>query len=613
MLVALWALMHRNQGVVLDGKLYAVQALQKLDPTLHADVYLQNTSQDRYTIFSSLYAAVINCVGLERAQLLLMVLCSVSFIAASWVLARELSNAGTAWLATSLLIISVGYYGANTIFHISERYLTARSLAEVLVITALACHFRGWRRTALVISISTFLIHPIMALPGLLLLICLRFSILQSLVAASAAVAATFLVALTDTLAPASAHFLAIIDAPWLEVVRERSQFLFLNYWSLKDWEINVRPLLSVALSALVIDDKNIRRLCAGAAIVGAAGLAVAFIAGAVGPVAILLQGQAWRWIWITSFVAILLVLPTALRAWPDRSCGPLCATLMVLAWTFPVLDGAAAIALAYVLWSLRSHLGEGTGRYLRWAAFALASIAVAWAFASAWTTLTSAMGESGREPEWVARVRAVFSLQIPALLFVALFWYAARSSAGVWAPLTLLLATTVLSALILPGALKQVGTNGTAAEIAEFAEWRSAIPPASNVLIVPTAKAASFAWFTLGRPSYISLDQSAGVVFSRETALEIQRRSEVVLPIADPDWQVLKLIQQAHSGKKPKDPTRPLTAAALIGICNDLQSNFVVAKENVGFEPLRHAHAGAWKDWNLYDCRRVRAQQSTL
>ena len=161
---------------------------------------------------------------------------------------------------------------------------------------------------------------------------------------------------------------------------------------------------------------------------------------------------------------------------------------------------------------------------------------------------------------------------------------------------------------MILPGALRQVDTVGTDAEIDEFADWRDAIPPTSNVLMVPTAKSASFAWFTLERPSYMSVDQSAGVVFSRATALEIRRRSQVLLPIMKPDWQILSQITQEAHGKKLQDMTRPLTLQRLLDICQDPLLGFVIAKENVGFESIRHTHAGGFNNWNLYDCRRVRS-----
>jgi len=105
-----------------------------------------------------------------------------------------------------------------------------------------------------------------------------------------------------------------------------------------------------------------------------------------------------------------------------------------------------------------------------------------------------------------------------------------------------------------------------------------------------------------------MSVDQSSGVVFSRATALEIHRRSDVLLPATDPDWKIFTRIAEDAAGKhKPDQPPRPLTKKALISICRDPALGFVIAKESLGFEPLRHTHRGNWKDWNLYDCNNVR------
>jgi hypothetical protein len=162
--------------------------------------------------------------------------------------------------------------------------------------------------------------------------------------------------------------------------------------------------------------------------------------------------------------------------------------------------------------------------------------------------------------------------------------------------------------AVILPGTFRQLATVGTPAEIAQFAEWRSTIPPTSNVLVVPTKNSASFVWFTLGKPSYLSVDQSAGVVFSRATALEIRRRAEVLAPIMEPDFRIRSQMAQEARGIKLGDQTRPLTSQSLAQICGDPLLGFVVAKEELGFDSLRQTHSGTWKNWNLYDCRRVRA-----
>jgi len=165
-------------------------------------------------------------------------------------------------------------------------------------------------------------------------------------------------------------------------------------------------------------------------------------------------------------------------------------------------------------------------------------------------------------------------------------------------------------AALVLPGSLKQLRTSGSAAEIEEFKDWRDRIPPDSTVLVIPATKSASFAWFTLVRPSYLSVDQSAGVVFSPLTAQEVRRRSEVLRPVSEPDWRILTQIEQARAGngQKGQAPYK-LTAAALSAICGDPQLGFVVAAENVGFHPLTHHHPGNWNNWNLYDCRLVRSE----
>ncbi len=42
---------------------------------------------------------------------------------------------------------------------------------------------------------------------------------------------------------PTVSHVLTVMDAPWMDVVRERSQFLFLQLWSIHDWDINAQPI----------------------------------------------------------------------------------------------------------------------------------------------------------------------------------------------------------------------------------------------------------------------------------------------------------------------------------------------------------------------------------
>jgi len=608
MLAVLWSLTHHFQIFHRDGILYAVQAMARINPALGLDVYLVNVSQDRFTVFSRIYAWFIEWVGLADAALLLFVVCTVWFAVAAWAAVRGLLGSNLAWLAVLMLIVTPGSYGAFGIFNYSETYLTARSLAEALIATALAAHVNGWKFFGLTVAAAAMFVHPLMALPGLLLLILLSLPDKHAVAAVAIGCLATLAIALAAVTLPPSAHFLTVMDAPWLEVVRERSQFLFLQYWGLGDWEVQFRPFLCLTLSVMVVDDARIRRLCFAAMLVGAAGLVVSAIAGGVGPVAILLQGQAWRWLWVTGFVSVLLLAPAALRAWQDPRCGPVCATLMVAGWTFPAVDGIALISLAVLLWSLRSRIDLRAGKWLRWAAYALIGIIGAWAVANSWSVVTSPRVVTGSESLLMDRIRSVLALQVVAVAIFGLFWLWIRSCRSSKPPLV---AAALLSGsllVILPNTLKSTQTAGTTAEIAEFADWRAAMPDAGSVLIVADDKHASFVWFTLQRPSYISIGQSAGVVFARATALEIQRRSDVLLPIMKPDWRILSTLTAKAHGKKVEDVTQPLTAEKLLAICGDPELGYVVAKESLGFDAIRHVHPGAWKDWNLYDCRRVRS-----
>jgi hypothetical protein len=308
----------------------------------------------------------------------------------------------------------------------------------------------------------------------------------------------------------------------------------------------------------------------------------------------------------------VVLLAPTALRVWRDDKCGPICAILLISGWTFAAVDGTALIALAVTLWSARSHIHSRTGQWLRWAGFALIGVVLTWVLANCWSLTTSPIVESGGESVLIDRLRSILGMRVAAVLAFGLFWYWVRSSRSAWLPTLAAVLLAFWTTSMLPGSFKQIGTVGSRAEIEEFADWRSAIPPASNVALVPTKKSASFAWFTLQRPSYLSVDQSSGVVFSRATALEIRRRSEILLPIMQPDWKILSEITQEAHGKKLENLTRPLTPTNLVAICSDLQLGFVIAQEDVGFAPLRHTHVGPWKDWKLYSCRQVRSSVPT-
>jgi hypothetical protein len=612
LLVAIWLGMHGYHGVTGDGQIYALQAFARLHSQLANDLYLQNTSQDRFTYFSPLYGWCIAVLGLESAARLLTLLFTLWLLAAGWILAAAIIGRGAAWMTVAVLLIVAGDYGGSGVFRVLDPFLTARLPAEALVITALGCYVHGMKRLGALLAVGALFIHPLIALPGLLLIVYLWLPVRMGIVGAIGVVVATLAVAVTAASLPAASLVLTVIDAPWLEVVRERSQFLFLQLWSIRDWETNTQPFISLGLTAMAVADRRIRKLCGAAALVGITGLAVALIGGVIGPVAILVQGQAWRWVWIVVFIAVVLLPWTALKVSRDQRCGPLCALLLVSGWTLPGVDGTVCVMAASILWLNRERIRPRLATYLRWVCAALGAAVVAWILTKCWAIASPATSPSDGMPLGAMQVQKVFALKVPAALLGGLVWWGTRTSRPAWAPMLLSAMLAAFSVLMFPAAFKQPRMLAAADEVQEFADWTNAIPPTSTVVVTPSRDVGAFVWFTLGRPNYLSMDQSSGVVFSRETALEVRRRSEVLIPLMDPDWKIMtRLRAKTAPGSKNEAITRPLTPENLIQVCADPQLGFVISQDKVGFDPLRHEHAGAWKNWNLYDCRKVRSAPS--
>lgn len=618
-LAAIWLLTHRYGGITNDAQLYAIQALASIHPGLGNDLYLQNVSQDHYTFLTPFYAAVIRLMGLPRAALLLMILCRVCFLAASWLLVRRIANAAVAWLALALLVIVPGSYGGSGVFHYAEDFLSARSFAEALVISALACHIGGYQRLSFAISSATLLVHPLMALPGLLLLTCLRLPTRVTVILAIGAIAAIACIAAAATMLPALGSALPILDPEWLAVVRERSQFLFLDLWSMHDWEINARPLVCLTLTAVVLrdarsQDSQVPKLCLCALLVAGAGIAVALIAGAIGPLAILIQGQSWRWIWIADFLAVLLLVPTAVRMCRAHDCGAACSLLLLAAWDFSGAAALLSVASALFIWLSRASIGERLRPYWRFVFVAVLIGVLTWLLAQHWPFVPTAHTGARTQSGILQFFRHLMELRTIGFLVaaIAVSWVCNLRSL----PTSAIASSCLLAACVtmFPFSVPPSSYEVSSLESAEFADWIQAIPPNRSVVIADVRNTGSFVWFALGRPNYLTLSQSAGVVFSRATALEVRRRSEVLLPIMKPSWQVLTNNAEIRAAKDPMSVStfRLLTSQNLVRVCTDPQLGFVISREDLGFDPVRHNQAGEWQGSNLYDCRKVRAAAGT-
>ncbi len=554
--------------------------------------------------FSPFYAVSIRLLDLENAARLLTVFFTVWLLGAAWSVARAIDGHDAAWLGAAFLLIVAGDYGGSGVFRILEQYLTARLPAEAMIVTALACHFHGRRRLGYLLAAAALIVHPLIALPGMLLLICMSSSLRLIVLAALAGLIATLGIVVLAIAPPAGTHGMAVMDAAWAEVVRERSQFLFLRLWSVGDWEVNTRPFLYLGFTAIAVPDRRIRALCAAAGLVGAAGLGVAWIGSVTGPVAILVQGQAWRWVWISVFVSVLLLPGVALKVWRDDACGPLCVVLLVSGWTLPIDVGVACVSGSrWPLWVMRSHF--------QWQVRGIFPLGSSRprsrdrGFGCRRNLGRLRCRASGRTPLGAAQIRGHLRLAGPGVVTRrTLVWWSVRISRTVGVPM---LTAALLGAL---GRRYSYGRrrsrNHTRSHRPEISvsspgleQCHSAEP--STVLVSPPRDVGAFVWFTLQRPE----------LFGKVRSICRRRR----FPREPRRWRyTASLGGTAPAHGSELEDSDPFACRRERGTqsrirdtgthCNDSAPsmrrpaawirNF--AQRMSSFHPIRHDRAGAWK-----------------
>ncbi len=233
--VTTWALSHGYRGVFHDAGLYTLQALARLTPTsLGQDVFLRFGSQDRYTIFSPIYAAASQVLGTEAAAATLTFTLQIALFVCGWLLARAVMPARLALYGLAVLVAIPGDYGSDRIFTCVEQFLTPRMAAEALVLASLAAALSARTRLATALIALATLMHPIMASAGIAALLFLYVAIPNARLAVKLLAVATVALAAATLAAPNGVW--GRFDPTWLRLVMDRTPYLFLSNWQTDDW-----------------------------------------------------------------------------------------------------------------------------------------------------------------------------------------------------------------------------------------------------------------------------------------------------------------------------------------------------------------------------------------
>jgi hypothetical protein len=606
--LAAWSIIGRYWGIQHDALGYALEAIATLRPDpLAGDIFLRFRSQEEFTVFPQFFAYFVARLGVDRAASLLTFSFLVAWITLAWQITRRLEGRPLAWLSVGLLLVIPGWYSAGEVFRYLEPFLTARGLAEVLVLGAVTAALSSRQLVAVGCLAIALVMHPLIALPGVLLVAAFRLPLSGwkhwafVAILVLGAVVGSCVLTLPEPL----------MDPDWLQIARWRTGFLFLGEWGARDREVASQTILTLAIAAMALPPSQARKLVSGALCVAAAGILLAFIASEFLPLKLLLQGQPWRWLWTGRFVATALLPLILLTLWRSDTIGRVSALLTACAWLLtnsgstrdvpPMGAGGLLCLAALVLWALRHRVSEGAARVLQGLAWVIVSIVGA----SFLLVIVIAAGNNfdfGHEPVWVQRVTDVLYTPGIAALWVCAAWQAAFVARRRWQIATVSAASLVL----LIGGFPETWSRWTNAPFsvvqrAKFADWRERIPTGSEVLWHEAPQAV---WLLLDRRSYLTVSQAAGAIFSRETTDEIVRRAHALSALVAPGvwWQ---------DPSARHEDFRDLTPKVLGSICQDPALGFVVSSTNLGMAVAQAEWPGQADFVYLYDCGTFRTAAS--
>lgn len=612
MAVAAWLLQHPFAGMTHDSLLYTLFALVRLHPdTLGADVVVRFGSQDRFTFFSPLYAAAIQLVGVEHAAALLLVVSEAAFFACAWLLARRFMARLDATLGVALLAAVPGEYGSGVTFHFLENFLTPRMPAEALVVAAVlaALSKRYWIGAGCIIA--AMLIHPIMGAAGAaFMVLCFLVPLRPRLTLTVAAVSSVIGLGAVLALAPLG----RLTDPDWARALDAQVPYLFVSTWPLEDWSRIAVPLAALAIGWHTGSTPLLRRVCASALGMAACGMAITLVFADLLHVWLVISVQAWRWLWLADVMALLLAPAILQDCWQRSAGGRVAVVVLAVAWVFRGLTAdflatALALALAAV------PVGWGERKYWR-LLFAGACVVLGFGIVLALVDRFMYLPVGPREQDALLHeVRAVCGDGVVLLGVCALGWallYRLQGRGRAQAAAALILVVGSLCIWLTPYTWWNYTRVYYTPNLASlFAPWRAAIPPRAEVLWPDTALSA---WYLLERPNYWSAQQVAGGIFSRQQAIIMERRTDLVRTAMRNSGLLLtngsrKDIESAQKNMLPSNVVH-MDSNALRAVCADPELQYVVSRASLvrtPFPPVTDLPSKTNGKLYLYRCADLR------
>ena len=597
-LAALWMISTNYRGLYHDAVLYSFQAIAHLRPELYsADIFLRFGSQDRFTLFPSVYSLLVGWLGVESAAAWTTFAATLGLALTALHLVRRLAPE-MALLGLAFLIALPGSYGPYGIFNVFEPYVTPRMPAEALALGAVLAILAGRRLLAAALLIVGASIHPLMAAPAVVIVAFFALPAERRWYLPAAAGAGLLALAIGGSLSVIDAFR---IDATWNQFFDAYARYLFATGWRFVDWMHMCPAMLTLLVGSRVLTDSTARELCVAVLFTAALGMAIMLIGADWLRIALVVQGQGYRWLWPATLVALLLLPAVGAQLWRLGSLGRAALFALAALWISrdePFVLTVTLVAALICIVAIRDTLPLNYRRWVLTGAAVMFGIAACVSLAGRWLSVASAYEQSSA-PAMFDQVRWMFADGlIPAVLLIVVYTLArepARRFTNAAAALALLSACAVLAPVNFASWTRR---DFDARMHEAFASWRALIPPRSEVVWIEAPEAA---WLLLERPSYFSIRQSITGVFSRAAALEIMARERLLVPLMKGDGLASTLMFVDEKRSATRDPARTLTEA-----CDGIGGKFIVARAVFQARSLAEAPSDAapgYRKLHLYHC----------
>lgn len=530
LLVAVWIVTHPYGGIVHDAQLYMVQALYRIDPARYAgDLYFQFGSQDRFTVFSLIYAPMVAALGIGPAHLGMALAGQAAWLGGLVALVRTLYRSEEQrWLAAFAACLLVPAYNFGTLRY-GEPFATPRIFVEAMTMVALALVLRRRRWAAFAVMGLALLFHPLMALPGLGLVALVALPFVR--IVLPFAVAGLFAaLALAVSGVDPFTRLLVRMDAEWVAAVLPRNPMVFVSTWAWQAAAVSVLPVFSLVIVARRGNAEH-RVLARWVLVLIAVLVTVSWIGGDILHNVLLLGVQQWRAMWLMLLLAnclapaVLLLLPKA-----GRSRAFFIAALVANVfearfgiWSIPVVSALLALTAALEA-VVQTERGKHSRRWLGFAQSGLAALATLVTLGEV-AMILSEFHLASDFGDFVQRLVIVFAVTF--LMWAVVPGRGAARGWAVGAPVAL---------VVWAGALFDVRSQ-TNAFITSDAPLDARFEAALAGKRVYWEGGLHIQWFRLRQPAYFAWYQAAGAVFFRETAMEHQRRAEVLRRLDTADF----------------------------------------------------------------------------